>query len=68
MAYDLDDFFARPKSTITYDYNKPELTRGLMGHDIVEAIPPPATMIDLGAYWTPFAVLFNRGKNILTGN
>lgn len=63
----LKDWFSNPESTLTYDYNKPQLTRGLMGQDAVHTIAPPATLVDLAAYPTPFCVLFNRPKNQLTG-
>lgn len=65
MKRTLAEMFTQPDSPITYDYNKPQLS-DVMGQDAVETIPQPASMIDLGSYSTPFAVLWNRGKNVLT--
>jgi hypothetical protein len=69
MNLSLREFFQRPSSTLeSVDAcNGPSLTRGLMGLEPVEPIPPPANLVDLGAYFTPFKVLFNRPANRLTG-
>lgn len=69
MKRTLNELFKQPDSPITYDYNQAPTSpqAGLLGLDTVETIPQPATMIDLGQYWTPFAVLWRRGKNVLTG-
>ena len=69
MKRTLNELFKHPDSPITYDYNRADLSPapGLMGENDVILQPQPATMIDLGKYFTPFCVLWNRGKNILTG-
>lgn len=67
MCITLDDWFKRPVSTITYDYNAPELSKGLMGEPDVEFIPPPQTLYDLGDYFTPFRQLFARPRNKIMG-
>lgn len=67
MNLSLREFFSRPSSTLTTDYNPPELSRGLMGCDPIRPIPPPANLIDIADYPTPFKVLFNRPANRLLG-
>lgn len=65
-------WFQQPSPTITYDYNAPELTRGLMGGDMPHwqaqtAVPPPQRLYDLNDYPTPFHAVFRRPANILIG-
>jgi len=63
----IQGWFQHPVSTLTYDYNKPELTRGLMGCGQPEPVPPPQKLYDLGAYRTPFSWLWRRPRNVLQG-
>jgi hypothetical protein len=64
---DLKEWFENPKTTITYDYNKPELSRGLMGAEQPAPVPPPQKLYDLGSYKTPFSWLFRQVRGIITG-
>lgn len=63
---DIRKWFQAPSSTITYDYNPPELSRGLMGAEQPAFVPPPQTLYDLAAYRTPFAVVWRKPRNVLT--
>lgn len=63
----LSQWFKHPDPPITYDFNEAAMTEGLMGQGAIETVPPPATMLDLSSYDTPFCVLFNRPRNTLTG-
>ena len=69
MDISLRNFFGKPASTLEAvdACNGPSLSRGIMGYGAVEPIPPPANLVDLGAYYTPFPVLFNRPANRLVG-
>lgn len=64
---DLQQWFQNPKTTLTYEYNKSEISRDLMGTDFVQSVPPPQTLYDLAAFKTPFAVLFRKARTTLTG-
>ena len=68
MSQNLKQWFTQPRSTLTYEYNPPALSPNLMGETPPEPTPQPQPMYNLGSYWTPFRVLFNRPKNTLTGN
>lgn len=67
----LHEFFSHPTSTLTYDYNKPELSKGLLGDELPhgymaqDAVPPPQKLYDLASYWTPFRLLWRRPRNVL---
>lgn len=63
----LRDFFKRPDPPITYAYNPPELSRHLMGAEQPVFIPPPQKLYDLASYRTPFAIVWNRPRNVLQG-
>ena len=64
----LRQWHQEPTPPITYDYNHPSLSKGLTGGDTPEILQPPFPMIDLASFWTPFCMVFNRGKNVLTGS
>lgn len=62
----LQQWMQAPASTITYDYNRPALSRDIFSTEAPEITPPPQKLYDLGSYWTPFRALFNRSRNVLT--
>jgi hypothetical protein len=69
----LKNWFHSPASTITYDYNKPELTPGLMGDHLAhgymaqDATPPPQLLFNLASYWTPFCKVWRQPRNVISG-
>lgn len=63
----LQEWFNHPKTTITYDYNSPELSRGLMGAEQPAPVPPPQRLYDLASYRTPFKWLWRQARAAITG-